>query len=238
LTSGGDKRHLEAAERAIGVPFEDRGLLRQALTHASYPHESGESPFTSNERLEFLGDALIGIVVAEHLYQALPRTREGELTVRRSHAVRKEALASAARRAGLGEYLAMGEGERASGGRDRESNLANAFEAVVGAIFADRGYQAAREFVRRALHDEIEAALTPDAGKDPKSLLQERLQADGLPLPEYLAQEEFVPGSGKPWRIAVIVDGSILGAGEAERKVDAERQAALEALVRINQGGG
>jgi len=227
---------LSKFARKIGVSFSDLDLLRLALTHASYPNENGSSPLDSNERLEFLGDALVGFFVAEYLFEKMPDTREGELTVRRSHAVRGETLAVAARRLGIGDHLILGNGERRAGGSDRTSNLAGAFEALVGAVALDAGEPTAKEFVLRVLSDEISAAMEPGAGKDPKSLLQEYLQARGKALPEYEVIEQTGPEQSKLWRMEVLIGGKAVAVGEGHRKVDAERQAAGMALDALSGG--
>jgi ribonuclease-3 len=224
---------LSKFAQRIGISFNDPDLLRLALTHASFPNENGSSPLDSNERLEFLGDALVGLFVAEYLFEKMPETREGELTVRRSHAVRGEALAVAARRIGIGDYLILGNGERNAGGYDRASNLAGAFEALVGAIALDAGEDEARKFVLRVLAEEISAAMDPAAGKDPKSLLQEYLQARAIALPEYAVVEETGPEKEKLWRMEVLIEGESVATGEGRRKVDAERQAAEVALTAL-----
>jgi len=235
LNEEAQAKALSKFAQKIGISFSDPDLLRLALTHASYPNERGTSPLDSNERLEFLGDALVGFFVAEYLFEKMPNTREGDLTVRRSHAVRGEALAVAARRLGIGDYLILGNGERNAGGYDRTSNLAGAFEALVGAIALDVGEREAKEFVLRALAEEISAAMDPTAGKDPKSLLQEYLQARAIPLPEYAVIEETGSDQNKLWRMEVLIEGESVATGEGRRKVDAERQAAdvvLAALTR------
>ena len=228
------KRLSEFAQK-IGISFSDPDLLCLALTHASYPNERAVSSLESNERLEFLGDALVGLFVAEYLFEKMPETREGDLTVRRSHAVRGEALAVAARRIGIGDYLILGNGERNAGGYDRTSNLAGAFEALVGAIALDAGEGEAREFVLCALAEEISAAMDPSAGKDPKSLLQEYLQARAIALPEYVVIEGAGTESVRLWRMEVLIKGESIATGEGRRKVDAERRAAEVALAALTR---
>ena len=157
-------------------------------------NEHPNDPPISNERLEFLGDSIVGMVVADRLYRGAPDIPEGDLTVRRSQVIRRDTLASAARNIGLGDWLIMGKGETAAGGSDRSSNLADLFEAVVGAVFVDRGYRQARAFVLRWLGDLVDEAISGETRKDPKSLLQEFLQAKGSKPPRY----ELVSESGPP----------------------------------------
>ncbi len=220
----------DSFQSRIGVNFNDPSLLEQALTHASVPNEEGGDPNSSNERLEFLGDALIGLVAARELYAVLPESDEGGLTARRSLAVRGEALADAARRLDIGNFLLLGRGERASGGADRTRNLAGALEAVVGAVLLDQGHEAAEKFVLRILDDEIANASSVESMKDPKSLLQEFLQASGSPLPEYRVVGSEGPDEAKVWRIEALLNGKVVASGEGRRKIDAERQAATKAL--------
>jgi ribonuclease-3 len=220
----------DSFQSRIGVSFNDPALLEQALTHASAPNEEGGDPNSSNERLEFLGDAFIGLVAARRLYADLPASDEGGLTARRSLAVRGEALADAARRLGIGDYLVLGRGERAGGGADRTRNLAGALEAVVGAVLLDQGHDAAEQFVLRILDDEIANASSVESMKDPKSLLQEYLQSSGSPLPEYRVAGSEGPDEAKVWRIEALLNGKVVASGEGRRKVDAERQAAKKAL--------
>ena len=220
----------DSIQSRIGVTFGNPALLEQAVTHASVPNEEGGDPNSSNERLEFLGDAFIGLIVARHLYAELPTSDEGGLTARRSLAVRGEALADAARRLGIGDFLVLGRGERASGGADRTRNLAGALEAVVGAVLLDQGHDAAEQFVLRILDDEISNASSVESMKDPKSLLQEFLQASGSPLPEYRVAGSEGPDEAKVWRIEALLNGVVVASGEGRRKIDAERQAATKAL--------
>ena len=220
----------DSFQSRIGVSFNDPALLEQALTHASVPNEEGGDPISSNERLEFLGDAFIGLIAARELYAVLPTSDEGGLTARRSLAVRGEALADAARRLGIGDFLVLGRGERASGGADRTRSLAGALEAVVGAVLLDQGHDAAEQFVLRILDYEISNASSVESMKDPKSLLQEFLQASGSPLPEYRVAGSKGPDEAKVWRIEALLDGAVVARGEGRRKIDAERQAAMKAL--------
>ncbi|MFW6174785.1 MAG: ribonuclease III [Chloroflexota bacterium] len=226
---------LEVLEAALGIHFEDERHLQIALTHSSYlneetPSSEGEE---SNERLEFLGDAVLGMVIAHRLFELAPEAPEGTLTAVRSHVVRRSALSAAATRMGLGDFLVMGRGERSAGGTTRASNLADAFEAVVGAVMLDQGYAVAREFALRWLEPEIGAALSAESSKDPKSELQERMQAVGAPLPEYRTVSEDGADPDNRFSVEVVVNGRTAGTGTGRRKVDAERKAAREALATL-----
>ena len=217
-------------ERALGVRFRDAGLRRLALVHSSYLNENpGEYP-ESNERLEFLGDAVLGMVVAEELYGVNPDWPEGRLTQARAALVQETTLAEAARDFGLGEMLRMGRGEEAGGGRERESNLSAGLEAVIGAVFLDQGYEAAREVVLRVLGERLSSLGEPEMSANPKSALQEAVQAEGLPSPTYRIVHEEGADHDRLFVAEVTVGGEVAGRGEGRRKSLAEQAAALEAL--------
>lgn len=222
-----------ALERTLGVRFNERGLLRQALVHRSFLNEQDDRALASYDRLEYLGDAFLGWVAAAELYRLYPHYDEGELTRARASLVRGETLADIARNLGLGAYLLLGQGEEASGGRDRTRNLAAALEAVIGAVLLDQGEEAARSLVLRWLGPRIEAMGDSGAERDAKSALQEFLQGQGLPLPVY----ETVSDSGEPHEkefvVRVLADGRVLGAGAGRRRADAEQAAAREALAAL-----
>ena len=217
-------------ERALGLRFGERGLLREALTHRSFLNEQGDRSLASYDRLEYLGDAFIGWVAAAELYRRHPQYGEGELTRARASLVRGEALAEVARGIGLGAHLLLGQGEEASGGRDRDRNLAGALEAVAGAVLLDQGEAAARALVLRWLGPRIEAMGDAGAERDAKSALQELLQGRGLPLPVY----EVVSDTGEPdemrFTVRALVDGRAAGTGAGRRRADAEQAAARSAL--------
>ncbi|MCS7207541.1 MAG: ribonuclease III [Dehalococcoidia bacterium] len=222
----------EAFIHRLGVPWNDPALLRQALVHASYANEHPEAR-PSNERLEFLGDAFLDFVVAEELFRRCPHLPEGDLTALRSAVVEGKALAQVASLLGISEVLLLGKGEEASGGRERPSTLAGAFEALVGAVLLDQGYPRAREFVLRALGPLLERVVAQGAPKDPKSLLQERLQAEGKGLPEYRSGEVHEGGQERLFVAEVLVHGEVVGRGWGTRKSLAEQEAARQALARL-----
>ena len=223
----------KAAERSIGAAFKDPLLLRVALVHSSYVNEASHKSLESNERLEFLGDAVIGAVIAEELFKDRPDLREGSLTQRRAAVVQGATLAKAARDLSLGQFLLMGRGEEAAGGRERDSNLANVYEAVVGALFLDQGYGAARDWVLSTLRPYLNA---PDREKNPKSALQEALQSRGLPLPEYRIVAESGDDHARKFTAEVLVSGKSAGTGTGSRKSHAERAAASVALESLEDG--
>ena len=227
---------LDEAEARLGVKFRDRELLVLALVHSSYANENPDADEASNERLEFLGDGFINFVVAHRLYEKAPRASEGELTARRSLLVRGESLATVASRLGLGDLLVMGRGEEIEGGRERASNLADAFEAVVGALLLDGGYAKARAFVLRCLRGDIDSALRSEPPKDPKSRLQELLQSGGREAPRYDSAASQGPDEAPWFTVRVLAGDEVLGRGAARRKVDAERAAASSALEKLGEG--
>jgi len=229
-TSPLEIEQLDAVEDALDVKFGDRGVLVLALTHQSFANEHPDLPPVSNERLEFLGDSIVGMVVADRMYTGAPDLPEGDLTVRRSQVVRRETLAAAARTIGLGEWLVMGKGEAAAGGDDRSSNLADTFEAVVGAVYIDSGYERARAFVIRWLGEHVDEALNTETRKDPKSLLQEYLQANGSKPPRYKLISETGTPNDLVFTMEVVIDSESIASGSGSRKIDAEREAANRAI--------
>ena len=216
-------------EARIGVQFRRPALLRQAFMHRSYLNENPGEVSESNERLEFFGDAVLSYVVAERLFRDCPTCQEGELTEWRGYLVRRDSLAAFARRVGLGEFLFLGHGEEGAGGRERNQNLASLFEAVVGAITIDRGLTVARRFIFDAIGDEFDLRGKPTP-VDPKSRLQEVVQARWQRAPVYRTVHEEGPEHRKLFTVEVSVQGRLLGGGAGYSKQEAEREAARQAL--------
>ena len=216
--------------------FNERRLLQEALVHRSFLNEQDDPSLASYDRLEYLGDAFLGWVAAAELYRLYPHYDEGDLTRARASLVRGETLAAVARSLGLGAYILLGQGEEASGGRDRDRNLAAALEAVIGAVLLDQGEEASRSLVLQWLQPRIQAMGNSGAERDAKSALQEFLQGQGLPLPVY----ETVSDSGEPhdkeFAVRVLVDGRAMGQGVGSRRSDAEQAAAREALGALRSG--
>ena len=214
----------EASRIAIDHVFNDPGLLSQALTHRSYGTPN-------NERLEFVGDAVLGFVVALALYERFPGIPEGQLTRVRAHLVKEDALARIARRMGLGKAIRLGEGELKGGGTDRASSLADAMEAVFGAVFLDAGFDAARHAIEAAYGDMLRDADPSRLGKDPKTRLQEALHRKRLPEPEYVIVG--TTGKAHAQQFAVecrIPDLGIVAGGAGSSRKAAEQDAAEQAL--------
>ncbi|MSQ22395.1 MAG: ribonuclease III [Dehalococcoidia bacterium] len=225
-----DDNALKQLQDSLDLSFRDQGLLCLALTHPSYVNEHPEEAGVSNQRLEFLGDAVIDLVVARELYERLPGLDEGDLTELRSQVVRGQVLARVARRLGLGRHLLLGQGEASAGGKDRDSNLAAVMEALVGAVFVDRGYAASQRLVSRILKPELAQVRAEGVSKDAKSQLQERMQRDGRGTPGYQMVSAEGPPHKRSFTMQVVVDGQALGTGQGSRRVDAERHAAAQAL--------
>jgi ribonuclease-3 len=221
-------------ERRLGVKFKKRALLQQALVHSSYVNENPQIAPESNERLEFLGDAVLGLVVADDLFAAYPDQDEGQLTELRTHLVRRDTLAKAARRLKLGEEMLLGRGEEGGGGRARPTNLSHAYESVVGAIFLDGGLSAARKFVRSSLGPELQAMRERAFPVDPKSRLQELSQSRFQMPPHYRLVQAEGPDHARSFTIEVLVNGKVSGTGSGRSKQDAEKEAAQEALVNLD----
>ena len=226
---------LASLEQDLGLAFATGPLLELAFVHSSYLNEHPDAFAESNERLEFLGDALIGLVIAQDLYQRIPDRPEGELTAMRSALVQGKTLATVSRSLRLGEYLLLGSGEEATGGRERQSNLAATLEALVGAVFLDRGYEAARAFVLRALSGELSEIADRQVPKNPKSLLQEQVQRDGGPSPSYRIVDVTGQDHARRFTVEVLVGEKVMGRGTGGRKSLAEEQAAREALAALSQ---
>ena len=226
---------LEDLERALGYRFRQPALAERALTHCSAAMERGPDKLSSdNEQLEYLGDAVLEMLVSDHLFRVFPDWSEGQLSKSRARLVNAVSLSNAARRLGLGEYLRLGRGEEKTGGREKPALLGDAFEAVVAAIYLDAGLEAAREFVTRTL---IDAALEAEGSalgrSDHKSALQELLQARGLPPARYEVIRESGPDHQKTFWVKISVPELLSATGEGNNKKEAEQSAAEQALEQL-----
>ena len=225
----------EQVEERIGVTFKNPRTLHEAFVHRSYMNENPSEGQESNERLEFFGDAVLSYVVAERLFRDCPDCDEGDLTEWRGYLVRRDSLAAFARRLDLGEFLLLGRGEEAAGGRTRAQNLASLFEAVVGAIAIDRGLTVVRKFIFDALGKELDLRGRPTP-VDPKSKLQELVQARWQRAPTYRTVHEEGPEHRKLFTVEVQIQGEVLGSGIGHSKQEAEREAAKAALAAYPYG--
>ena len=220
----------------LGFQFRDPSIFQLALTHRSYCNEHGLDADQSYERLEFLGDAVLQLITSDYLYRRFPDADEGRLTKDRVSLVRREALAGAARRLRLGEYLRVGRGVEASGDRNQDKVLADVFEAVVAAVYLDQGLEAACRFVQRHLAQELaEIAHSGPPLDNPKSRLQELLQEQGRPTPSYRVAGRQGPDHDPVFTVEAVICGEVIGAGRGRKKSDAERAAASDALRSLQQ---
>ncbi|MGI5839134.1 MAG: ribonuclease III [bacterium] len=226
------KNELHELEENIGYNFHSPALLAQALSHTSYVNETNGA-LKSNERLEFLGDAVLELVVSHYLYSCYPNLAEGEMTKLRAAVVSEPTLARRARACDVGRFLRLGKGEETTGGRQRPSILADAFEAVIGAVYLDGGLAAAEEFIRRELAEEITVAAAGEHRQDNKTYLQELLQRGEERRLEYMVLDATGPDHAKVFAVQVVCDGKPLGTGSGRSKKEAEQAAAAQALRRL-----
>ncbi|MDO9041145.1 MAG: ribonuclease III [Desulfocapsaceae bacterium] len=229
-----NKEDLSSFEQILGYRFTDLRLLQRALVHASFAFENS-FPGHNNETLEFLGDAVLDLVVGHTLYQRFPAMREGELTKLRSALVNETHLATMARDVELGRFLCLGKGEDASNGRSKSSILACAYEAVVGAVFEDGGYETVQDLVLRFFVPAFEVKREELLIADAKSRLQEVLQEKFNEAPSYRVDMEEGPSHQKMFTVSVIFRDIVLGTGTASSKKEAEQRAAAVALVEHNR---
>lgn len=223
-------------EAALALDFRDKSLLLRALTHRSYVNESAQPAELDNERLEFLGDAVLDFVTGEYLYHRFPEMPEGELTNLRSALVKRETLAGFARAIELGDYMLVSKGERAAGGLQRTPLLAGVFEALVGALYLDQGLEAARRFWLRLAEPHLAQIMQGPFGKDAKSQLQEASQARFQTKPVYQIISETGPDHAKTFVVEVRIGERVLGTGSGNTKQRAEQEAARLALAAFQSG--
>ncbi|MDH5607327.1 MAG: ribonuclease III [Anaerolineae bacterium] len=222
---------MEFSKR-VGLPFEDYHLLKRALTHRSFINEHPEA-LEDNERLEFLGDAVLDYVVGIWLYNRFPEMSEGDMTRMRAALVQTEQLAEFGRAIDIGKALRLGKGEEEGGGRERESLLCGTFEAVIGALCIDVNMQAVIDFMEPLLEISGKEILDEERDRDPKSRLQEWVQRQGAQPPNYRVAEENGPDHKKTFSIEVVIDGQVYGHGEGRNKQEASKAAAREALKKF-----
>lgn len=226
---------LDRLQEILGLELPDRDLVWQALTHSSYLNENPGAAPASNERLEFLGDAILGAVAAEYLYHTFPDLAEGELTSLRAAVVRGKSLAAWARELGLDSLLRLGKGEDTHGGRQRDALLGAGFEALLAAIYLQLGYEGARTALERFLPPAIESVIRRQSAVDAKSLFQQLCQGARQVTPSYRVLEVAGPAHSPVYTVAVLVDGEQMAVGAGEGKRAAEQAAAAEALRTISE---
>lgn len=220
--------NFDKLEKSIGYEFNDKELLKLALTHSSYSNELKINKIGNYERLEFLGDAVLELLSSQFFYHEYPQMNEGQLTRLRSSMVCEQALAFCARQIGLPEYIYLGKGEENTGGRNRDSIISDVFEAVLGAIYLDGGFDKANEFVVKFVLTDLE---NKQLFYDAKTILQELIQKEGKVL-QYVLVKESGPDHDKHFVVNAVVNNEILGTGEGKSKKQAEQQAAYEYLTK------
>jgi ribonuclease III len=220
---------LQELEQAIGVTFANKDLLLQALTHRSYLNENTSWHLDHNERLEFLGDAVLELVVTEYLYNNYPNP-EGELTNWRAALVNAVMLADISKKFNLNNYLLLSRGEAKDTGRARQYILANAIEAIIGAIYIDQGYDMAKQFISKFVLDELSSVLSDKKYKDAKSLFQEAAQEHTGITPNYDVVDQWGPDHAKNFKVAVVLGDEKIAEGEGQSKQEAQQEAAQQAL--------
>jgi ribonuclease-3 len=229
--------NLAELQPRLGYHFRDENLLRLALTHPSIAHEQN-TPAPHNQRLEFLGDSVLGLVLSRQLYEKFPDADEGALTKSRAKLVNATSLAGHARALGLGAHLVLSRGEENTGGRARASTLADAFEALLGAIFLDGGYDAAREFIGREFAADAGLLAGQSGIENPKGELQELLQSRSPHAPEYQLISASGADHNRDFECAVLHEGAELARGRGKSKKAAESEAALAALEKLRAETG
>lgn len=219
-------------EKVVGLYFKDKNLLRQAFTHRSYINEHKRLKLEHNERLEFLGDAVLELVTTEYLYEKYPKETEGDLTSYRSALVNANTLSEIGAKLGMDKFLLLSKGESKDKGRARQYILANTFEAFVGALFLDQGYEVAERFIEEVLFPLTEAIVSEKLWLDAKSHFQERAQDETGVTPVYKTVEETGPDHDKHFTVAVFLAESKIAEGEGKSKQEAEQSAARNALQK------
>ena len=226
-------KDLKDLEKILQIQFEDVSLLDKATTHRSYLNESPDNSLKNNERLEFLGDAVLELIVSEYLFSKYTEREEGELTSFRSATVRTTTLAETSRELGFGEFLKMSKGEEDSGGKDKDYLLANLFEAILGAIYEDKGYDVCKKYLYRVLIPKIENIVENRLDIDPKTQLQEVTQSLFKETPVYDVLKEEGPDHDKKFTVQAKISSKDLGVGEGTSKQKAEEEAARKSLEML-----
>ena len=230
-------KKLKIFEKSIGYGFRNKFLLNQALTHKSYANEKNMERSSDNERLEFLGDSVLGVIISHTLYNEYPGEDEGILTRYKSQLVSGETLARIAKEIGMGEYILLGKGEESSGGRKHISNLMCALEAIIGAIFLDGGLKASHGFIIRVFRSEIQLVKEGKGAKDYKSIFQQTVLRKVKTTPSYKILSEIGPDHKKHFIVEAVVAGKRYGIGSGPNKKSAEQLSAKEAILTLESEG-
>jgi ribonuclease-3 len=230
------KEELQELCRSLKIEMNDLYLLNTALTHTSYAHESKQFPKPNHsERIEFLGDSVLGLVVSTYMYKRFPRMDEGELTKLRAYLVCETTLSKYAKQIGLGDYILLGRGELLSGGRERNSILADAYESVGGAYYLDQGLEKAEKYLLDMMREELEMTAKHGLCRDFKTRLQDMVQKEGVVEIIYQLLGAKGPDHDKVFDTAVVINGVITGEGSGKSKKEAEQNAAREALMKLGE---
>ncbi len=228
-------KNLKTLEEAIGYSFKERSLLIEALTHSSYANEHQKEGVSDNERLEFLGDAVLGLVVVDSLYSASERLPESDMARLKAFLVSKNVLSNIARKLGIGEYLRLGKGEERTGGKNKDNILADAMEAVLGAIYIDGGFKEAKRVINRLFQERITEAVQTKEAYDYKTALQELTQNRFGVLPEYEIVREEGKEHEKTYAVEVFIKGEKMGEGTGRSKKEAQMMAAKMAIEQLRK---
>jgi len=226
---------IETFEKIIGYKFSNKKILKEALTHSSYANENKEKELQFNERLEFLGDSVLSLSVSTYIFNKFSDFPEGELAKMRAVIVSAPILAEVAKRIELGQFLFLGKGEEMTGGRERDSILADTMEAIFGALYLDQGFAAASDFILDLLKIDIINVAEGNHIQDYKTMLQEVIQENGNHRPEYEVVDEEGPDHNKTFIVAVKLNEDSLGSGQGSSKKEAEQEAAKVALDKLNK---
>lgn len=232
------EQEYEQLYERLGYRFQNYTLLRQALTHRSFVNEIGDPDIEDNEKFEFLGDSVLGLVISDFLFRNFPRFREGDLSRVKSHVVSEPFLAEIARELDLGAFLLLGKGEAASGGHEKNSLLANCYEAIVASIYLDGGIEAARNFLLACFQERIETLIEQQHILDHKSLLQEHSQEIFNCTPVYRLRQILGPDHDKTFEVELLIKKEVFSVGSGKNKKEAEQAAAKEALAKLNISTG
>ena len=228
-------KNKKTIEKKLGVTFNDENLLKNALIHRSYLNENRETGLENNERLEFLGDAVLELIISAELYRKFPNKKEGKLTSIRSAIVRTESLAEESRRLKIGDHILMSKGEEDSGGKDKDFILANTYEAILGAIYLDRGIEECEEFVKRTALKKLPRVIKDELFIDPKTKIQELAQAKYKVTPTYKIVKESGPDHDKSFTVALNLGNKSIAKGTGLSKQKAEEEAAQKAIDKLEK---
>lgn len=230
-------KNIALLEDSIRYSFKRKSLVQEAITHKSFAHENPKEAPSFNERLEFLGDAILSLTISEYLFRRYPEFSESQLSRLRAYTVRESTLAEVAERLNLGDYLRLGKGEERTGGRKKPSILANTFEAILGAVYIDGGLKKANDFVLRNLKIKIESLVKKNLIFDYKTRLQEVAQAQFGVLPRYVIHKEEGPEHNKTFEVKVYIKNNLYGTGRGKSKKAAQQLAAEAGLKKLKQAG-